>query len=397
MKHSILALAIAAVICQSAVAATDLVERANAILAEVKAQHAPDKRQDIFTLTATEAPGGAVAITGSCSEAEARDAAMEALAAAGINATDNATVFPADRWALVRIPVASLRTGAAHAAEMATQAVMGTPVRVLENAGEFIHVQTPDGYIAFVPSSSLTKFTDSEMRAWRDAPRLVVTSPWQITVYDSPEATGARNVVTELVSGSIVEPAAGSTVAGRANIKLPDGRTGWTPADALTPIAQWASQPFDADLILDQAYSAMGAPYLWGGTSSKAPDCSGLAKVSYLANGRILMRDASQQATTGTRIEADNWRSCRAGDLLFFGNRTTGRVTHVAIYDRDGGYVHSSGRVKHNSVDPASPEYLSTPFLHAVRIAGNEGTRGITVAADHPWFFNGTGHTKINY
>lgn len=76
-----------------------------------------------------------------------------------------------------------------------------------------------------------------------------------------------------------------------------------------------------------------------------------------------------------------------AGDLLFFGNAKTGRVTHVAIYDHDGRYIHSSGRVKRNSVDPESPEYLTTPFLHAVRIAGNEGTPGITPVKDHPWFF----------
>ena len=397
MKHSILAIALAASLWLPAFGAAPAANRANAILAEVKAQHAPDKRQDIFTLTATEAPGGAITITGVCSEADAHQAAMEALGAAGIAVADSTTVLPSDRWALVRIPVASLRTGGAHAAEMATQAVMGTPVRVLESSGEFIRVQTPDGYIAYVPASSITKLTEGEMRAWRLAPRLVVTSPWQVTVFDSPESRGARNVVTDLVSGSIVEPAEGGAVAGRTNIKLPDGRTGWAAADALTPIAEWASQPFDAELILDQAYSAMGAPYLWGGTSTKAPDCSGLVKVSYLANGRILMRDASQQATTGTRIEAADWRSCQPGDLLFFGNATTGRVTHVAIYERDGGYVHSSGRVKHNSVDPTSPQYLATPFLHAVRIAGNEGSRGITVAADHPWYFNGTGSAKINY
>ena len=155
----------------------------------------------------------------------------------------------------------------------------------------------------------------------------------------------------------------------------------------MTPIEEWAAQEFNPETILDIAYSMEGTPYLWGGTSVKSLDCSGLAKTSYLANGLILMRDASQQALTGTRIEPENWRDCQAGDLLFFGTRN-GRVTHVAIYDHDGSYVHSSGRVKRNSVDPESDSYLSTPFLHAVRINGNQGTRGITRAAQHPWYFN---------
>jgi len=174
---------------------------------------------------------------------------------------------------------------------------------------------------------------------------------------------------------------------GKLEILLPDGRRAFVDAKAMASVSEWAAQDFNADRILDTAYSMEGSPYLWGGTSTKAIDCSGLAKVSYFSNGIILMRDASQQATTGTRIEAKDWRQCRPGDLLFFGNAKTGRVTHVAIYDSKGNYVHSSGRVKRNSVDPDAESYLTTPFLHAVRIAGNEETRGIIRARNHPWYF----------
>ncbi|MDE7093221.1 MAG: hypothetical protein K2O43_07360, partial [Muribaculaceae bacterium] len=65
----------------------------------------------------------------------------------------------------------------------------------------------------------------------------------------------------------------------------------------------------------------------------------------------------------------------------------TGKVTHVAIYDRDGNYIHSSGRVKRNSIDPEAEGYLSTPFLSYSRIKNSIGTRGITRVADHPWYF----------
>ena len=193
--------------------------------------------------------------------------------------------------------------------------------------------------------------------------------------------------MSDVVLGNILEGKFDKSKR-RIEVKLPDGRSGWINTADVAPIEEWAAQNFNPEKILDVAYSMEGTPYLWGGTSVKSIDCSGLAKVSYLANGIILMRDASQQALTGTRIEANNWPTCEAGDLLFFGNAKTGKVTHVAIYDHDGNYVHSSGRVKRNSVDPKSESYLTTPFLHAVRIAGNEGTPGITYARNHPWYFN---------
>lgn len=388
-KITILTLAIlAAVMCANAQSSMNVRSSANDILSHIKALHAPDKRQAVFTLQAHLNNDGALVVSGQTSQPQVRDLAVEQLQQAGIEFIDSITVLPTDKWALVRIPAASLRTGGRHAAEMATQAVLGTPVRVLEDKAEFWRVQTPDGYIAYVPSSSLVAKTPAQMAAWRSADRYVVSDPYQIRVYRTAEANGLRDVVTDLVNGCIVEAVPGNTeiVNGRVCVLLPDGRSGWIDRNSLTDAREWAAQDFDPEKILDIAYSMEGTPYLWGGTSTKALDCSGLAKVSYLSNGIILMRDASQQALTGTRIEAADWRNCQPGDLLFFGTRA-GKVTHVAIYDHDGNYVHSSGRVKRNSVDPESPAYLTTPFLHAVRIAGNEGTHGIVLARNHPWYF----------
>lgn len=312
--------------------------------------------------------------------------AISALILSAVAVANAAAETP--QYALVSIPAASMRTAGRHAAEMSTQAVMGTPVEIIGQKGEWYNARTPEGYEAWIPASSVAPRTAAQMKAWREADnRFVVTDVWQTRAYTSPTASGPRDVVTDLVLGAIVQADTTITDNGRVCVTLPDGRRGWADRTSLTPIAVWADQPFDAEKILDTAYSMEGTPYLWGGTSVKAIDCSGLVKVSYLNNGIILLRDASQQARTGLRLEADAWRDYRPGDLMFFGNADTGKVTHVAIYDHDGRYVHSSGRVKRNSVDPASPDYLYSP-LHSVRIHGYEGTTGITRVIDHPWYFN---------
>ncbi|MBD5233691.1 MAG: C40 family peptidase [Bacteroidales bacterium] len=374
----------------SAQSSQGLLEKARAAVEHVRSTSAPDSRQVIFEIKAFNDNDGNLTVGGATSDSIAFRNLHTALAEVGIEYADSTILYPYDTWAQTRISAASHRGAGRHAAEMVTQSVLGTPLRLLEKGSEWWRVQTPDGYIAYVPSSSVVEKTDEEMRQWREGKRFTVTAPYQVRAYRTPAANGPRDVVTDLVNGCIVLAAGGAPKVenGRLNIELPDGRTAYVDAEALAPIEEWAAQNFDADRILDIAYSMEGTPYLWGGMSTKALDCSGLAKVSYFANGIILMRDASQQALTGTRINASDWRTCRPGDLLFFGNANTGKVTHVAIYDRNGNYVHSSGRVKRNSLDPESESYLTTPFLHAVRIAGNEETPGIIRARNHPWFFN---------
>lgn len=300
-------------------------------------------------------------------------------------ADDSIAVEP--RWAQVRVPVACMRAAKGHSSELASQAVMGTPVRLKQQDDDWWLAETPEGYEGWIIDNSLAHKTDDEMKRWRGARRLAVTSLDEACIYKRPGAIGPRQRVSGAVNGSIVE---GVVVPGMDYVKvtLPDGREGYVSTAAVTPIEEWADQRFDSDKILDMAYAMEGSPYLWGGTSTKSADCSGFSKIAYYHNGIIIRRDAGQQAATGRRIEATDTTSLRAGDLLFFGNPETQRVTHVAIYDHDGMYVHSSGRVKRNSIDSTSRYYLDTPYLWAVNVGDCVGSDGIVKVADHPWYFN---------
>lgn len=357
-------------------------------LANLKQRIAPDKRTAIWDVTAKQQAGKWV-LSGTVGTKAQKQAILAAMLKNGYSGyTDKITVLeegiPAARkWALIKLSIATLRTEPKHSAEMATQGIMGSPVKVLQKDGEWYQVQMADDYIAYVPESSLAYKTEAQMKAWRKAKRYIVTS------YDSRLVTepNGDETVSDLVMGNILEF---KTAQGNwYKLATPDGRVGWVNAADVAELSQWSQQGFSAAQIEKTARRMMGSSYLWGGTTTKVTDCSGLTKVSYLSNGIILQRDASQQALTGKIMKkGTDWRQYETGDLLFFGNEKTGRVTHVGIYLRDGKYIHCSGQVKINSLIPTASDYpyLYSP-LSASRIKGMVGTKGITALKNHPWFF----------
>ena len=294
---------------------------------------------------------------------------------------------PADTaWAQVTIPVACIREKPSHSSQLTSQAIMGTPLRVTGQHGdEWLAIEGPDGYTGYMIYSSVSRPSHEEMLAWRRAPRLVVTSR-QAMAYTSPASRSPRDVMTELVAGSIVEGtvSADSVTA----VKLPDGRHGWIATGSVAPLDEWSSRPLDTDAAVETAYSLMGTPYLWGGISTKAVDCSGLVGVAYQSQGIILRRDASQQIHTGKKIAPDApVDSLRRGDLLFFSYTPGGRISHVALYDADSTYIHSSGRVKVNAMRRDDPDFSHRTYRGASRIAGMIPSDGITTFRLHPWYF----------
>ena len=352
------------------------------MLTDLKKTIAPDGRTAIWDVNTTM-QNGVVTLYGKVDSNRLNDAIENALNGAGVKFNNNLIVLenmPEKPWALVKLSVASLRTAGRHSAEMATQGIMGMPLQVLDRDDDWYRVRMPDDYIAYVPGNSLIRIDNARFEEWKKAKRYIVTV-YQTRLVSEPKGDAT---VSDLVMGNILEYKGeqGKWV----RLATPDGREGYVEKSEVEELAKWAKQDFNAAQIEATAHRMMGSGYLWGGTSTKLTDCSGLAKVSYFSNAIILQRDASQQALTGEIIKADEWQQAQTGDLLFFGTQS-GRVTHVAIYLRDGKYIHCSGQVKINSVDPADPDYLTTPFLSISRINGKVGTKGIVAVRNHPWYF----------
>ncbi len=276
------------------------------------------------------------------------------------------------QWALPHISVAHVRTEPRHSAEMSTQALMGMPLKVIEDVDGWYEVEMPDGYRGYIISNSLTKYDDSEMRLWRSTPRLFVTSYEEVKVL--ADSVSTADVVSDVVAGDIL---AGILAAEWSEVVIPDGRRGWIKSEYVRPLDSVFVEDAGPEVV-KIAKRHIGSPYLWGGLSSKGMDCSGLVKMAYYNTGRILMRDASQQADTGIAVSDDDFKP---GDLIFFGN-ASGRINHVGIYDSDGYFIESAGRVKRTSLDEKEG------YIAVRRIIGYEDTSGISVINAHPWYFD---------
>ena len=213
--------------------------------------------------------------------------------------------------------------------------------------------------------------SEQEIKEYQEAPKCIFTGLYG-HVYEKPSSDAAT--LCDLVGGDILR-LADTGISGSARKKswtqvmLPSGKTGWVHSASLKAhngFVSIAKGEGNADSVSDrlmesiiaEAFKLKGVPYLWGGMTPKGVDCSGLVRWSFLMNGILLPRNASQMINCGDEISIDNMKR---GDLVFFGTPATSdkpqRVTHVGIYIGDGHIIHSSHMVRVNSLNPADADY----------------------------------------
>ena len=307
------------------------------------------------------------------------------------NLTTEVTALPEGKLAetpygVIAQSVVNLRVGTSRAKGMATQSLMGQQLQIIEQDGDsqWYKVKIAQGYIAWIPRPSFIFLTNEESAKLKALPKAMVTVPttFAFNVNDNSQ------VVSDLVYGNVV------VVEQKGKewtlVVLPGDRKAVIKTSELTDLAKWQQEAeFDKDFLIKYAYNYLGQPYMWGGNSFKGIDCSGFSGAIYYAMGKFLPRDASQQIKQGDVVEysivdkevngenhklmvADN---LEVGDLLFFGNVKSKKVTHVAIWIGNNQYIHSSGKVHVTSVDPADDnykEYLVESLLGVRRINGSK-------------------------
>ena len=261
----------------------------------------------------------------------------------------------AQEYGVVDISVCNLRATPDYDAEMVSQALLGTPVHILQitDKNDWPQVQTPDPYTGWVHKDAITLLSFEQYHAWNAAPKIIVTA---LTGVVRAEASERAATVGDVVAGARLRDLGRKGRYWR--VGFPDGRIGYLHRNLAQPEAAWrASLDQSVDAILATALTMNGFPYLWAGMSPKGMDCSGFVRTVLFMHDIIIPRDTGPQSRTGERIFGTD--DLRPGDLVFFGRKDTAtpKVSHVGFYLGDGKFIHSLGLVKIGSFRPEDPEY----------------------------------------
>lgn len=331
-------------------------------ISEIKKTFAPDKRVAIFSVE-THKKGENYILKGESNLPDAIQTLKETLKTKDITVIDSITMLPSavlndSIVGLVTISVANLRSNPKHAAELATQALLGTPVKIYKKEGSWALIQTPDMYLSWVDDGGIVPMTLRKMNSWKAATKIIYT---KITGNTYSEPNTSAQVVSDIVAGGILEMI--EDAGDFYKVKYPDGRLAYVYKQEAALYSDWlANTNPTEEALVATSKKLMGLPYLWGGTSPKGVDCSGFTKTIYFLNGMIIPRDASQQVHTGEETDAvKNFDQLAPGDLLFFGRKATDsigeKVVHVGMWIGNNEFIHSSGQVKISSVAKDAPNF----------------------------------------
>lgn len=134
--------------------------------------------------------------------------------------------------------------------------------------------------------------------------------------------------------------------------------------DSYKSVSLPENDPHTGQKLVKKAQSAIGTPYVYGGSKPGGFDCSGLVKWAYNSVGVDLPRTAREQSVVGEKVH--NVEDMRAGDIVAF--RHPKRGYHTGIYLGDGKFIHSPRKRTHVRINSLSDPYFSKTLLGARRI-----------------------------
>ncbi len=256
------------------------------------------------------------------------------------------------KYGICHLAQAPIRDTISHASEMVSELLFGDLIEIKDKYQNWFKIESVfDGYEGWVDEKQFVALNQEEYEMHRADKSEVFSGDFVSEV--------ERNA-----DHSIFRIGMGCRLPLYENGVLRLGKWEYTYKNAV--IGPEKDVEAKRKVILERAYSMLNTPYLWGGRSSRAVDCSGFTQLIYRTSGISLLRDASLQATQGTIVHL--LAEAQAGDLLFFDNENE-QIVHVGIYDGNGHILHCSGSVR---VDPVDHEGIFKQerggYSHALRL-----------------------------
>ena len=243
--------------------------------------------------------------------------------------------------ARIASPIAPMHEEPRVASQQVSQQLAGHDIDAMDMEGDWVRARGEDGYEGWIHTGFIERIPAE------DGPRLISLGCVTECGGESRRTLPLRSML-------------------RSDEHVLDG-------DAVSLTEARMLFPLDPAAIARTARERFrGTSYVWGGVTPWGADCSGLVQACFALHGKILPRDAWQQAELGARVEG-GLDALKRGDLLFFTDRPDRKITHVGIAQGPNEMVHLAlGRGGYAREDLRSDESyvarLRERFLFAKRL-----------------------------
>ena len=257
---------------------------------------------------------------------------------------------------------------------LADEILSGWAVRILEEDGRWVKVETHYGYEGWMERGILRPVSQVELAQRQDTERFQRICGTSVDLHKEPKVQGT--IVETLLRNSFVEQVEASQDGEWTYIRSAAGNEGWIPSVILGPrkeddayllpggdkarsffaqadhVLEGLDEETLRENVVKTAMAYLGVQYRWGGKGTLGIDCSGLAFMSYMENGVLIFRDAGIRPQYP--MHQIDRKDLKKGDLIFFPG-------HVAVSLGGSRFIHATGYAKTpyviiNSLDRNDPD-----------------------------------------